>query len=627
MTDDANVSPPAPETEVAAAPVDGSSGPVMAEAETAPAETPPAPILQNWAPITQCLDWELGNLAFQARGSQAFTTQEVPNLINQGGLSAYRAAEVLFAHCQELHAKGTLEPEIQCMELAIGLGVHAVQLLDRFQGLCNAHGADFYDRLTFFATDGTPKMIEDAKANGVFDRHAGHVVLGLVNALDPARLVRADTRESVDLTGRLRAVFHTYLLCVLPANLFRRVRQRASNQAGDEAGTAAFAWSVIMARTVLRHPDELAKFTSLTVAELQAMAASANPADKLPLVPLFPLIDLDLALATFDVDAITEGSEIERVAQAIQADLDARAIAADATANGPDELWVLHSAGAVQCLENTLPVLRKDGILLYRDYGPATAERANGNHLYQHYGATTAMGINHFAIDGWLAAQGADGKPRGYVVVPPAEGEAAIKNRLVQRSDLPGTRAAFEKQFDPRAFDALEQAVANARQATAKGGQAMEAYRAALQLERDNWVLLGEAGEIALRRDRHVELAHMLLTEALRINPWYATTTWNNLGDLFWSVQDVPRARHAYEQAVKANPEYYRGYLNLADVFRHIGDHAKAVEMAAAAIARDVDGTDSDRAKVALDDAMKRLQIQRELATKFRRERQAGTPR
>lgn len=604
--------------------VDGMLGPA---ANSPP--LPTAPVLQDWSPLTTCLDWQIGQVAFQRRGAQAFTTQEVPNLINQGGLSAYRAAEVLFAHCRELDAQDSLEPDISCMELAIGLGLHAVQLLDRFQALCLEHGSDFYDRLTFYATDGTPRMVTDARDNGVFARHSARVVLGLVNALDPARLTRLDTGDVIDLTGRLRAVFHTYLLCVLPANIFRRVRMPAA----DDAARWNEQWAVLMARTVVRHAAELGRFTQLGIEELQVLAASTDAAAKQPLVPLYPLLDLDLALVSVNPDELTEGPEVRRVADTVTADIrDAMRRQAEAAGEpvptaGAEEVWVLHSAGALHSLQCTLAVLRPDGFVLYRDYGPATAARANGNHLYQHYGATTAAGINHFAIDSWFTMPGEDGQPRAQVTVPDAEGEASIKTRLVARAALPQTRAMFAERYDPRAFDALEHAISDARSRVERPAEAMDAYRRALQLERDNWVLLGEAGEVALHRAGNPELAHMLLTEALRINPWYATATWNNLGDLFWNQSRFAEARAAYERAVQANPEHFRGYLNLAGVHQREGDWARAVEMAAMAIARDVDGAEVERSKAVLDQAVAQLQSQRQLAAKWRKERQAGAPR
>lgn len=584
--------------------------------------------LQEWTPLYRCLDWQLGQVAFQLRGAQAFTTQEVPNLINQGGLAAYRSAEVLFAHCVELDRQGALEPEILVLEMAIGLGLFAVQVLDRFEVLCREHGRDYYERLTYLATDGTPRMVMDARDNGVFARHAGRVVLGLVDALDPARLVRLDSGEVVDLTGRLRAVLHTYLLCVLPANLFRRQRVR------DDAGQVQERWGAVMARTVLRHPDELKWFTNLTVAEIVALAQSGRPEDIAQLARLYPLLDLELVLASFEPADLAEGADVRATADRIASRLPAAPTVdpeGNPIANPPDpsdNIWVLHSAGAQASLRRTLEVLRSDGILLYRDYGPATAERANGNHLYQHYGATTAFGINHFALEAWLHEAGEDGRPRAAVTVPPGEGEASIKTRLVSRGALPATRAAFALQFDPRAFDRLESVVNEARgQVGQAGGHPMEGYRKALQLERDNWMLLGEAGDVAFRRDRNLELGQVLLAEALRINPWYAAGAWNSLGDLHWVKGEYAQARAAYETAARNNPENFRAWLNLADCDMRQGDWAGAVEHAAKALAKDADGSEAERALDLVREAGRRLGEYRERAARYRKERQAGTPR
>lgn len=598
-------------------------------ADSAPATSADAPdagvpatepiVLQDWTPLHRCLDWQLGQMAFQLRGSQAFTTQEVPNLINQGGLAAYRCAEVLFAHCVELDSAGELEPDIAVMEMAIGLGLFAVQVLDRFQTLCREHGRDYYDRLTYFATDGTPRMIADAREHKVFERHQGRVVLGLVDALDPARLVRQDTGEVLDLTGRLRAVLHTYLLCVLPANLFRRQLVHGDN------GEVSEKWGAVMARTVLRRPDELPWFTNRKADDLMALAQSGQPAAFAELSKLYPLLDLELVLAHFEPAELPEGDEVRAIADLLARELPA---AADGAPDPRELVWVLHSAGAQQSLDRTLQVLRPTGILLYRDYGPASAERANGNHLYQHYGATTAFGINHLALGRWLEAAGPDGRPRAQVSVPPGEGEASIKTRLVSKAALPRTRAAFALQFDPRSFDRLEATVTQAReQSGVAGGQPMDHYRQALQLERDNWMLLGEAGDVAFRRDRNLELGHMLLLEALRINPWYAAGAWNSLGDLFWVKGEYAQARAAYEEAAKNNPEHFRAYLNLADCCVREGDWAGAVENAAKALAKDSDGNESKRALELVQQAAKRLDEARERAARYRKERQAGAPR
>ena len=274
----------------------------------------------------------------------------------------------------------------------------------------------------------------------------------------------------------------------------------------------------------------------------------------------------------------------------------------------------------------TLAALRPDGFLLYRDYGPATEKSANSSHLYQHYGATTAIGVNHFGLDSWAGTAGGAGDPDGEVTRPDGEGDAAIKTRLLSRAAIKATRLAFANQFDPAAFQRLQAAVDAARAAAADPAAAMDGYRVALALERDNWALLTEAADFALRHARNVELSQMLVAEALRINPWYGEKAWNCLGDIYWFTNQLDASEEAFERATKANPETHMGWYNLYLVARQRGDLEKAVEMAAKALAMDRSGAASSRLEPALTEATSLLHAQRTVARDWRKKRNAGSP-
>lgn len=570
-----------------------------------PATTPV--VLQDWTPTGVCLDFQLGQLAFQRRGAQAFTTHEVPNLVNQGGLSAVRSAEVLFASCAEAEAQGALEVEICGMEMAMGLGLHSVQLLDRFQRRCVEAGKDWYDRLTWFATDITPKMLHDARARGVFDRHTDRVVLAQADARRPGAIRRLDDSAIVDVSGKLRMVVHTYLLCVLPANVFCRTILD---------GVAR--WQVLVARTMLRHPEHLAAFGApdLDTLRTRLAGASISGADLVDLADLYPLLDLDLSLADFDLIEHPDRVELERIATLI---------AADRVAPVEDKLWVLHSAGAQVSIGSTLDALCPDGVLLYRDYGPGTVADADTPHIYQHYGPTTAIGINHIALDSW--AEAADGGA-ARVSLPEGEQGAAIKTRLIARAPITSVRAAFLHAYETSASEALEAQINNAR-AAKTADAAIELYRVALRMEPENWALLGEVAEVALRSAQQLDLAEVLIREALRINPWSSAAAWNTLGDVLWFRRDVDGAEAAFRRATEVNPEHARGWFNLYLCARGRADFSAAVEMAARALAVDSEsaeiGGGSPRFVAALRDAMEQLTAQRALAVRLRRGRQAGS--
>lgn len=590
--------------------------------ETAHQPQPVAAVLQDWSPLHAAVNGQVAQLAFQRLGLQTLHADELLSRAADGGVCAHRNAQVLFAHCEELTASGDLEPNIFTMEMAIGSGVHAVQLLDHFEALCTAAGRDYYERLTFFACDSTARAIAHARDRRIFDRHPQRVVLGLSDPLDPARLLRLDTGEAIDLTGRLRAVYHNLALSQLPRNLFRR-----SSDLDKDGQTTPAHWALVIHRLVLRYPHELTRFTRLTIEELQTVAQSADPAKKHLLEPLFALVDVDLALAAVDVTQLAEGPELigiaEQLATALADSGNASAgdaVRSDAVAENGD-IWVMHSSAAMYCLEKTLEILRPDGYVSYCDFGPATAPGANGGHQRQPHDAPIAWGLNHFAIDNWLTSLDNDGNARATLTIPRGQSEAKIKHRLAGRGAIAATRSAFGAQFDGSADATVEQLLDIARNTAEQTDQRIQAYRQVLVAQPENWLVLAEAGELALRHDNNAELGHLLLTEALRFNPWHLATAWNTLGDLYRAVRDLERAQHAYEQAVAAKPEHHHGYMNLASVYGLRCDFARAVEFAALGLARDTQGVDFERCKAVFDGLLAGLLAQRQVATRLRSER------
>lgn len=565
------------------------------------------PVLQDWSPLQACLTKQLEQLAFQRLGLPTFRPDDHRDADQHGSVAAHRNAEILFAHCEELSATDDLEPDIIALDIAIGRGLHVLQLLDRFESLCTGAGRDYYGRLTLFACADNAATLADARNHGIFDRHPQRVVLGLVDPLDPARLLRLDTGEAIDLTGRLRAVFHNCSLSKLPANLFRR-----SSAVDPNSQIAADQWSCVIQRTILRFPQELGRFTALTVQELQAMAQSDETARQRVFAPLFALMDVELALGAVEITQLPEGADLVGIAQRIVNDLAVvprqtpEGAAPVAGGEAPNDIWVLHSAAVLHCLEKTLEILRPDGYFWYCDYGPVTA--------------ATAGGLNHSALDSWLTSQDNTGNPRSGLSTPRGEGEGMIHHRLASRAAIPVTRNAFEAQFDGAAAAKLAQLLDIARNAVAPSADRMQTYRQILLAQPENWALLAEAGEIAVRQANNAELGHLLLTEALRIQPWHAAA-WNTLGDLYRVMQDLDPAQRAYEQAVRVNPEHYRGYLNLAVVHGLRCDFARAVEFAALSIARDTQGHDFERSKAVFDELLARLLAQRQVAIRSMQDR------
>ena len=511
--------------------------------------------LHDWVPLCETLDWRLGLLAYQARGTLTFTTNEVPNIAHQGGLIPYRAAEVLLAACQAAHDAGTLRPddEIFCLELGMGLGLFAAQVLDRFKARCAALGVDWPRRLRWLATDATAAVLRDVQASGILRRHADCVRFARASALQPTLVHPLDGGPPQDLSGRLLGVFHSYVLCMLPMGLYR--------VEGDQI-------TATVARTCISDPALLPRFTHLSLAQLRALVARDDPQAVLPLVGLYPLLDLELATAPIDPQAADTAARVRQIAAWLRADLDPDA---------PDApVWVLDSAGAAQSLAATTAGLHPDGFLLYRDYGPHTPEDASRQQLYQHYGATIAVQVNHLALERLLA-------PVAQFTAPPGEGERLLTTRRLTRQPLPRVQDTFRRAYDLADVEALKTAIEAARAAPPE--QTVARYQAALALEPDNWALLTEAADAIYARLRDPAQAYGLLKRSLDINDATQATAWCLLGEMFLDAREWTQARAALERAARINPEHARVYTAQARLHEALGAPEEALVAAARALA------------------------------------------
>lgn len=548
--------------------------------------------LHGWVPLTETLDWRLGKLAYQARGTRVFVNNEVPNLLHQGGLIPFRAAEVLFANCAEAAARGTLADEIVCLEPGMGMGLFAVQVLDRFKARCAAAGVDWYSRLTWYATDATPTVLKDVERAGIFARHAGRVVLGQAAATRPAQ-VRPLSGPPVDLTGRIQAVFHSYVFCMLPMNLL---------QVDGEAV------NILLARTVLTDPGLLPEYTSLSLSDIQGIVQRGSPAEHTPLVPLYPLLDLELAL-----------SPVEPAGQATARKI-AGWIRQEADVDGP--VWVLDSSGAFSSMKATLSALRPDGFLLYRDYGPTTAQAANAQLVYQHYGATIAGEVSHFALERLAGEAAPDGRPWAEITAPPGELPGKVSSRLASRAALSETRAAFCRAYDFADILALKEAAGRAR--SAPDAALADAWTAALAHEPDNWLLLTEAAEAVFTRLGDPGRAYPWLKTSLDLNPWYQATAWDLLGEMFLSAGQLDQASAALSRARSINPEHSRVYVALARLHEARGELEEALVCAAQAVAWESDPDAAAALSAGLTDRISALSRRRARDRTLRAERTAG---
>ena len=95
-------------------------------------------VVQDFCPLAESLEWELGQQYLRERGNKAFISDAspVPFVINNDGTLSRNAAEVFFANLVESEKTAPLEDEIFVLELGIGVGLFARYFLDNFRELC-----------------------------------------------------------------------------------------------------------------------------------------------------------------------------------------------------------------------------------------------------------------------------------------------------------------------------------------------------------------------------------------------------------------------------------------------------------------------------------------------------------
>src|SRR5262249_39404839 len=146
-------------------------------------------VVQDFCPLADSLEWQLGQEYLRDRGNKAFLSDAspVPFVVNNDGTLSCNAAEVLFACLADAEERGELgaDEEVVVLELGIGVGLFARFFLDAFRDLCATSGKDYYGRLCYVAADRSQRMLTDLLRHGVLSGHAGRYRVRQVDALRP----------------------------------------------------------------------------------------------------------------------------------------------------------------------------------------------------------------------------------------------------------------------------------------------------------------------------------------------------------------------------------------------------------------------------------------------------------
>jgi tetratricopeptide (TPR) repeat protein len=523
-------------------------------------------LIQNFVPLAESLDWELGQLYWKQRGSQAFINGEVPYVINNDGALSGHAAEIFFAGLQAAEANGRLEERIFALELGVGLGLFARYFLDTFRELCLRHGRDYYQRFCYIAADSSERMLNHLEAHRVLEQHAGHYRLSLVDAMNPRFDLTEGPAES--LSGAVRAIFLNYVLDSLPAAVLKLDGEKISQ---------------LCLRTYLARGIDIRDHTKLGAEDLVRLSASSDPNEKQQLIDLYHLFSLDFDYRPVDLGSLP------------YAEL---AVSSLRVENG----YLIHNYGALQCLEGLLGYLRDSGTILINDYGLAKEAQSSEDYQHQRFAGSAAIGVNFPLLKAYFA--GSDRLDW----IEPKEDNGHIYTRLLGRRIAPEVIDRFHERFGKESFDWLAQPIELARAQIQEGRYeaGLEAYREALRRQPRNWVLLGEIAKFLTLKIHDYAAGSELSRAALALNP-ISPDIWNTFGDSLFYLGHADEAHQSFLRALELNPHDVRACYNLIYTFARSGDFAHALRMVAEGLLYDEGGEYRERLLVKQAEILDRL--------------------
>jgi len=514
-------------------------------------------ILQDFHPLACSLEWVVGQLYWDTRGERAFLVDDVPfKITNDSNLSG-KAAAVFFASLDAAEAAGTLEERILVLELGVGTGLFTRFFLDEFRSLCRDSGKDYYERLCYVAADRSPQMLEDLNRRGTLASHAGHCEVLEADAMKP-NLGLADwlASHAAENSGGIRAVFLNYVLDSLPATILQI----------EPAGA-----SELQVETALARGIDLSEHTRMSWTEIIRQAHSVDPTDKAALAELYGLFALRYEFRPVDLNAVPYGH-----------------VAAGQAGTG--ESRVLHTYGALGCLDAALSLLRPDGFILINDYDDTPFAGGTGAYRHQHYGGSTALGLNvpllksHFDQRGdcrWIE--------------PPGNNRHLCSRLLGKRPDE-ATEHCFRERFSLAAYDWHFVPINWARGLVQAGRleSALTAYRQALNRQPRNWALLTEVADFLAYTLGDYAGALPLSDTAIELNPFWPDL-WNTRGDCLYFLKQFDDAHEAFERALALNPDNVRARYNLSFTWCERHRLPEALRVIAEALFLDKTGRFRDR--------------------------------
>jgi tetratricopeptide (TPR) repeat protein len=398
-------------------------------------------------------------------------------------------------------------------------------------------------------------MLLDLLRHGVLAPHPGRYRVRRVDALCPEKTLPQDVMFRGQ-PGKLRAVFLNYLLDCLPAAALHLEGELVQQ---------------LCVRTCLARNVRLADVTDLSLAALRQRAQSSDPQARQELLEVYGQFASEYDYRPVDPQTLPYGDF--------------------AVAFGrPRSRRLLHSYGAMQCLDRLLGLLHEQGFILINDYGPTQVTGAD-EFEHQRFSLATFVGVNFPLLRAYF------GEVRGCGWQEPPGDSRGIHSRLLgQRLGLAAS-TRFSELFSDAAHAQLQEPVERARACRQAGRFELAAthYQEALRQQPGNWVLLNEVSLFLIFSLRDIKAGIDLAKLALALNPTCSAELWSTLGDGLYEFGRTAEARSAYQQALAINRGDVRARYNLAWVHARERDYPASLALTAEALALDRTGEYRER--------------------------------
>jgi tetratricopeptide (TPR) repeat protein len=494
--------------------------------------------------VSQSIPWLQSQRYWARAGVEVFTSGEVPYIVTNDGEQSRKALEVYLTSLREADAQRQREPMSYVLELGAGSGLFAKLFLDQLRDRSHEQGTDDYARTTYIVADKSPGLLDDTRSSGVFAEHEDRVLRVDLETLALRDALRLAKPEAV---GTIRAVHANYLLDSLPFTIL------------STCDTGLFELQV---RTRLRE------------------AASE---DSLAAPPLHDVAALDVWLDELAASSSTVHHVLDYESAYVRIDRDSLPYARLIPRYDPNDAsqQLVHSFGALECLEGVVSLLRPDGYFTAMDYG-YDGTRSEPIE-FQCFGGSVAAGVNFSQL-----VELARELP-GVVAGVPDHDPDSLHARIFARDQLPNAvLEEFRTRYDKDAWTRTEAPYLEALRLAQAGHYeaARWQFDAAHRLQPYNWNLM-EAIVAFLtytltEHDAGLEVAK----RALQLNH-LSPRLWNLLGDCYYGLGAFDSAERAYQQAVRVNPADVRARANLAYVALRRNAPAEALRFIGEALALD----------------------------------------